>query len=617
MINKLSSWLTIILMAVVFFGLVLLNNLTLSSLRLDLTENQVYTLSEGSKKIIASIDEPINLYFFYSDKASTGMTSLRNYASRVESLLQEYNKVAAGKINLQIVDPEPFSEAEDQANQFGLTAATIGAAGDAIYLGLAATNALDDQQVIPFFDPQQESFLEYELSKLLHQLSESDPVNVTVVSDLPLEGGQNPMSGRFDPAWTFYSQLQQLYRVQKVSGTALELPADTDVLMLVHPKNLSEELLYAIDQYVLNGGKLIGFVDPHNESDQMAMMAGMGTNSSDIARLLAAWGVEFDPSQVVLDASAGLDIRTPNGGVARHFGFLGLGPEQLDRDDVTTAGLEVINGASFGYFKQAEDNQMSWQPLIMSTDNASTTDASGYAMTRDPNELARNFTSDNSPYYLAVRLSGQASSAFSEAPESAKSAEFIDSGNQLNIILVADSDLLADRFWVQQANFFGQTITTPFANNGDFVTNSVENMGGSNALISIRSRGTFARPFTVVEALTVKAEEKFREQEQLLQTQLEETEMQLAQLQGQQSDAGALVLSDDQQRAVEDFMNKKIEIRKALREVRHQLDKDIEQLGNWLKFINIAVMPFVLMLLLLGVARLMRIRSHGDEGVKQ
>lgn len=615
MMNKFASWLTVILVAVVFFALVLLNNLTLSGLRLDLTENQVYTLSEGSKKVIGDIDEPINLYFFYSDKASSGMTSLRNYANRVESLLQEYNKEAAGKINLKIVDPEPFSESEDQANQFGLTAATIGPAGDAIYMGLAASNALDDQQVIPFFDPQQESFLEYEISKLIHKLTVSDAVKVTLVSDLPLEGGQNPMTGRFDPAWTFYSQLQQLYQVEKVAGSAPSLPEQTDVLLLVHPKNLSESMLFSIDQFVMNGGKLMAFVDPHNESDQMAMMAGMGANASQLDTLFGAWGIKFDSQNVVLDASSGLDIRTPNGGVARHFGFLGLGVEQLDRDDVTTAGLEVINGASFGHFSKGEGSQVTLQSLLRSSQNADLLETDSYAMTRDPQELARNFQSENQAYVLAARVTGTATSAFTQVPEGVEGSEIKPDTNQLNLILVGDSDLLADRFWVQQANFFGQTIVTPFANNGDLITNGVENLGGSDALISIRSRGTFARPFTVVEALTVKAEEKFREQEQLLQSQLEETEMQLEQLQAQQSDTGALVLTDEQQLAVEDFMQKKIEIRKALREVRHQLDKDIEQLGNWLKFVNIAVMPLVLMLCLLIVARVLRIKSKGTEGV--
>lgn len=613
MLNKFSTSVIVALVAILFFSLVILNNQLLDSVRLDLTENQVYSLSAGSKNIMDDIDEPINVYFFFSEKSSKGMTSLRNYANRVESLLEEYSKVANGKINLQVIDPEPFSEAEDQANQFGLTAATVGPAGEAIYLGLAATNALDDQKVIAFFDPQQESFLEYEVSKLLYQLASPDPVNVTVLTDLAITGGQNPMTGQFDPAWTFYTQLEQLYSVQKIGSDVESLPTNTDVLVLIHPQSLSETLIYDIDQYVMKGGRVLLFVDPHNESDQMAMMAGGGANGSDLSSLFATLGIEFSSQEVVLDALAGLDIRTANGGVAKHMGFLGLGVEQLDREDVTTAGLEVINGASFGAFSRKDDATSRWLPLLTSSSNATKMNVEQYAMTRDPQELSRDFAASGETYVLAARLSGLANSSFDVAPEGVENTPHVASTSELNVVVVADTDLLTDRFWVQQANFFGQTIFTPFANNGDFITNAVENLGGSNALISIRSRGTFARPFTVVDALTVKAEEKFRQQEQILQQQLAETEAQLAQLQEQQMEGGALVLSPQQQEAVDEFMQKKIEIRKALRDVRHQLDKDIEQLGNWLKFINIAVAPIILMLVLMLLSRLFR-RTSSARG---
>lgn len=608
MMNKLSAPLSAVVLVALFFILVLLNNQLLSSARLDLTQNQVYSLSVGSKKILAGIDEPINLYFFFSDQSSKGMTSLRNYASRVESLLKEYEKAAAGKLKLHLVDPEPFSAAEDQANHFGLTAASLGAVGESIYMGLAGTNAVDDEQVIGFFDPQQESFLEYEISKLIYQLSTPEPVHVSLLTDLPLSGGQNPMTGRADPQWTFYTQLQQLYQVETFGSDANSIPADTDVLIIAHPKNVSESLQFSIDQYVMAGGKLLLFVDPHNESDQMAMMTGMGANSSTLEPLLSAWGIDFDPQQILLDAQAGLDIRAANG-ITRHFGYLGLGTAQLDRDDVTTAGLEVLNGASFGTLRLQQDSQLSWLPLLTSSAASALTDSMGYAMSRDPQALARDFSPDDETYVLAARVSGPAHSAFSTVPEGSAETELVKHSDEINMILVADTDLLSDRFWVQQANFFGQTISTPFANNGDFITNAVENLGGSNALISIRSRGTFARPFTRVQALEVQAERKFREQEKILQNQLDETERQLAQLQSQQGDANTLVLSTEQQQALDSFVQKRIEIRKALREVRYQLDKDIDNLGNWLKFINIVIAPLVLILLLMGLAKGLRRQS--------
>lgn len=610
--HKLTSSVSLFLLIVVFFALVFLNNQLLTSVRLDLTENQVYSLSQGSKQVLKEIDEPINLYFFFSDKASKNMTSLRNYANRVESLLTEYETFANGKLKLQVIDPQAFSEQEDQADQFGLTAANIGAAGEAIYMGLAATNALDEQKVIAFFDPQKEGFLEYEISKLIYQLSEPEPVNITLITDLAIKGGQNPMTGQVDPPWTFLTQLEQLYKVEQLGSETTSLPENTDVLLLVHPTEYSDALLFAIDQYALTGGKVLAFLDAHNESDQMAMMAGPmpSGNSSNLEPLLSAWGVQFDSDNVLLDAMAGLDIRTQEGGVTRHFGFVGLTTEQLDREDVLTSNLEVINGASFGVFSQTENAKTTWLPLIKSTTNTDLMDVATYAMTQDPEELAKAYQSDNQAYILAARLSGQANSAFDKAPEGVDQTEITQSTNKLNVILVGDTDMLADRFWVQQSNFFGQTIYTPFANNGDFITNAVENLGGSDALISIRSRGIFSRSFSKVDELTVIAEQKFRDQEKILQQQLEETEQQLMQLQNQQVEGGALVITPEQQLAIDEFMQKKITIRKSLRDVRHQLDKDIESLGNWLKLINIALAPLFLILFLVLLRGIFRTKPR-------
>jgi len=610
--HKLTSSVNLFLILVVFIALVFVNNQLLSSARLDLTENQVYSLSQGSKQVLKEIDEPINLYFFFSDKASKNMTSLRNYANRVESLLAEYETFANGKIKLQMLDPQAFSEQEDQADQFGLTAANIGVAGEAIYMGLAATNALDEQKVIAFFDPQKEGFLEYEISKLIYQLSAPERVNVTLITDLALKGGQNPMTGQVDTPWTFLTQLEQLYTVEQLGSEVISLPDITDVLLLVHPKEYSDALLFAIDQYALSGGKILAFLDAHNESDQMAMMAGTMTsaNSSDLGPLLNAWGVQFDSNNVLLDAMAGLDIRTQDGGVTRHFGFVGFITDQLNREDVSTSNLEVINGASFGVFSQIKDTQTTWLPLIKSTLNSDLIDTGTYAVTQGPEELAKAYQSDNQAYVLAARLSGQAKSAFDQVPKGAELIEIVKSTDNLNVVLVGDTDMLADRFWVQQSDFFGQTIYTPFANNGDFIINAVENLGGSDALISIRSRGIFSRSFSKVDELTVIAEQKFRDQERILQQQLEETEQQLLQLQNQQIEGGALVLTPEQQLAIDEFMQKKVSIRKSLRDVRHQLDKDIESLGNWLKLINIAIAPFILILLLALLRGIFRIKPR-------
>ncbi|TDF39562.1 ABC transporter [Alteromonadaceae bacterium M269] len=597
--NKISSFIVFLLTAILFFALVVVNNLSLNSVRLDLTENKVYSLSDGSKQILQSLDEPLHLYFFFSDKSSSGMTQLRNYANRVQSLLEEYQSASEGKILLHVIDPEPFSEQEDQAAEFNLTAATVGSLGDSLYLGLAARNSLDDEEITSFFDPSQEQFLEYEISKLIYKLSDPKKVKVTVLTDLPIEGGQNPLTGQFDPAWTFYTQLQQLYDVENISASALELPDDTDVLMIIHPNELSEPLNYAIDQYVMQGKKLVAYLDAHNESDPLAAASGFGqANSSNMQKLLAAWGIEFDSDNVVLDAEVGLEVRTQDGGVARHLGFVGWQQAQFDNEDIVLANLETINGASFGYFSKTENSELKWDPLITSTNNSGLIDNALYAASTDPLALRNQFVNGSERKVVAVRVSGRANSAFDSKLSDESDSEYIARTNQLNAVFVGDTDILTDRFWVSQSNFFGQTIYTPFANNGDFITNIVENLGGSSELIGVRSRGTFARPFIVVDELTFIAEQKFREQEQVLQRQLEETDAQLAQLQAQQGEAGALVISEEQQQALDNFVEKRSEIRKALRDVQHQLDTDIEKLGSWIKFINIAAAPIILVLLL-------------------
>ncbi len=610
--NTFSNPISMLLLVVLFFALVMLNNQLFQSARFDLTEDEVYSLSDGSREILQQIDEPIHLYLFFSDKSSEGLTTLRNYANRVQSLLQEYESASNGLLKLHLIDPEPFSEAEDQAVEFGLTGAALSSSSDAIYFGLAGRNALDDELQIPFFDPQKERFLEYDISQLVYQLSSPDPLTVGVLSGINMAGGQNPMTGQFDPPWRFYSQLQELYEVQSIGPDTSKIPSGIDVLLLVHPKDLSEPMRFAIDQFVLGGGKLVAFVDPHHESNPMSAASGMGANPSDVGNLFESWGIKADLENVLLDAASGLELRTQTG-VVKHVGVIGLDRSLLDEDDVVTSSLDVINGASFGTLDKTDDSQLSMITLVKSSEFSSSVSSMEYAMTRDPQELPGLMGQAQTNYVLAARYSGIAKSAFESGIDAVgggtDKSDHIGEA-EINVIVVADTDVLADRLWVTQANFFGQTIFTPFADNGALLTNAVENMGGSNALISIRSRGTYSRPFTRVQELTVLAEMKFREQEQLLEQQLVETEQTLGELESQNAESGNLVLTKEQRQAIDDFNQQRIDIRKELREVRHRLDKDIERLGSMIKFINIGVMPILLVLLLMFAARALRIRAN-------
>jgi len=607
-VKRVSFTTALVAIAFVFLTLVLLNNVLFNKARLDLTQGNVYSITEGTHQILSEIEEPITLYFFFSNKATEGLTTLRNYANRVKSILQEYELYAGGKIKLQIIDPEPFSEAEDKASEMGLVAAPINATGDSIYFGLAGTNSLDDKEIIAFFDPSQEGLLEYELSKLIHRLSDPTPVKVSVLSSLPIQGGvdprmaANPMAMQMGqsqmlPQWAVLSQLEQLYQVEVLEPTAETIPDDTKVLMLVHPKDLTDAQLFAIDQYVLNGGKTLVFVDPVADSDQQGtnVMGLPSASSSNLDTLFNAWGIEFDNNSVVLDGAKGLEIRMPDGMPGRHIGYLGLDRSNIDELDVITTSLSSINMASAGALRQLDGASTTLSALLTSSEYSDFSDVSRYQMSaQTPDILLSDFTARNANLILAARVSGSANTAFDTLPEGIDGKDWIKSSDDIQLIVVADTDLLTDRFWVQSTNFFGETVLQPFANNGDFVVNAVDNLGGNSALLTIRGRGQYKRPFDVVEQLTVEAEAKFREQEQQLQSQLEETESQLAQLQNQQIDNSALVLTPEQEAAIESFVAKKLAIRKQLREVQHQLNKDIESLGTAVKLLNIAIFPLLL-----------------------
>jgi ABC-type uncharacterized transport system involved in gliding motility auxiliary subunit len=600
-----STALNLSVIALVFLACVFLSNQYMRGINVDLTEDKLYSLSEGTHNILQELESPIELHFFFSDSSTKGMAQLRNYAMQVESLLIKYAELGGENVKLDIIDPKPFSEQEDKAAAFGLTSAGTSPTQDSLYFGLVGENSQGDIMIIGFFDPSKSAFLEYDISKLIYQLSSPEAVRLSIVTDIPIMGEQNPMTGQTLAPNVIYQQLGQLFDVEILSNSAETLPIDTDVLLIAHAQDLNERLLYAIDQFMMAGGKTVVFQDPHFESDSMAMFGAVGANSSNLP-LLEAYGIDVSGQNVVLDSLTALEIRAPQGGFIQHFGFLGLGTQEINRIDVTSGDLETINGASFGKVAINTASSLRLSPLLQSSVNSALLASESYAQIQEPALLTQDFSSSGQRQTLAARISGTAESYFSRDNEIASDTHISQTGS-LNIVVVADADILMDRFWVQQSNFFGQTMFTPFADNGDFVINIVENYGGSENLIGLRGRGTLSRPFTRVDDIAALAQAKFREQENLLQMELQETEMQLAQLQSQQDEA--LALTDEQAQTIDSFVAKRIEIRKALRDVQFQLDKDINALGNKLKLLNIVVSPILLTLILYLLSRLMRRRA--------
>lgn len=593
----------LLLIALAFLGFNILSSQLFGNARLDLTEQKLYTLAEGTERILENLDEPLDLYFFYSDKATKDLAPLRNYARRVEEMLKAYERAADGKLRLHVVDPEPFSEDEDKAAEFGLQAVPLNQAGEQIYFGLAGANAAGDRQVIPFFALDQEEFLEYEISRLVQSLANPELPVVGVLSGLQMNGGFDMMARQPTPPWMILEEIRQLFRIESLQADVDQIPEEVSVLLLVHPKNLPEQTLYAIDQFVLRGGKLLAFVDPLSEADSgMGMLPGeMGEGrASSLEPLFRAWGLRLRSGEVLGDGAYAMAVGMGQGQRAvRHAGWLNLPATAMDQKDVTTAGLETLTVASAGILEPLEDASTRFVPLIQSSRYAMPFDAGRFGSLEDPEELIRELQPTGERYTLAARIGGPAKSAYPDGIEGRKDG--LKEAENINLIVVADTDLLTDRMWVRVQEFFGQRLPQPFADNAGFVINALDNLAGSDALISVRSRGRFSRPFEVVEALQRDAEVRFREKELVLQQRLAETEQKLAVLQQGDDPAKTLELTPEQQATLQQFLQEKLQIRKDLREVRYQLNADIEALGRSLKFINIALIPLLLTLGVLTV----------------
>ena len=591
-----GTGLLVLLLAFIAFNIA--TGVLLPGARLDLTEQKLFTISDGTRDILEELDEPITLYFFFSDRASKDMVVLRNYARRVEEMLREYERVADGKLKLQIIDPQPFSEAEDRAAEFGLQAVPLTQSGDQLYFGLAGTNQLAQRETIPFFALEQEGLLEYELSRLINSLAHPEKTQIGLLAGLPMTGGMNPMTGQPSAPWMAFEQMQQMFDVQNLDSDIDSVPEDIDVLLLVHPKALSEAALFAIDQFVLRGGKLLAFIDPLAESDQSmeAMMEGMADGkASDLGPLLAAWGVQYNPEQVVVDARLGMSVSRGQGQLpARHIGWLEVEPQCMSKDDTVTAPLQLLTVATAGALQPIADASTSFLPLLSSSTNSALVPSSRFSGMQDPEVLLNGFQADDQVYHFAARLQGPAQTAYPDGLESREPA--LPESDNINVLVIADTDMLTDRMWVQVQDFYGQRIPQPWADNGGLLINALDNLSGSEALISVRSRGDFSRPFTVVEDLQRKAERRYRASEQRLQQQLEQTEQRLRELQQGQDPTQLTELSAEQEAAIQGFLDEKLAIRKQLRDVRYELNADIERLGNQLKAINIALVPAVLTL---------------------
>ncbi|MFO7276004.1 MAG: Gldg family protein [Pseudomonadota bacterium] len=617
----------LVALAVLFIGLTILFQQVLRGWRIDLTENRLYTIAPGTERILESLREPINLYFFFTPRATDQYPSLRTYGTRVQEFLEELAARSDGKLRLNVIDPQPFSEEEDRAAELGVRPVPIGSTGTQLYFGLAGTNSTDGRAAIEFFDPAKEEFLEYDVAKLIYQLANPKKPVVGLLSGLQITAGFDPMSGQMREPWIVAAQAQQLFTVRQLDARTLKrVDPEIDVLMLVHPKDLPPAAQFAIDQFALRGGRILAFVDPIAEADTSGadpgnpLSAMFADKSSKPGKLFETWGIEFDPKSVVADAQYGLTVSmSASSPPVRHLGILGLDAASLDQSDVVTSGLSNVNLATAGYLRPKKDAGIEFTPLLQSSTQAAILPADRFTMLSDPSTLRDGFQPTGERYTIAARVTGKVKTAFPDGPpEGVELPEgekpLTESVEPLNLIVFADTDVLADYLWVRHSSFFGQRVAHAWASNGDLVLNALDNLAGSTDLISVRGRATFTRPFERVEALRRNAEARFRAKEKELEEELRATEEKLTQLESQRSsDQGALILTAEQQKEIERFQQEKLRIRKELRDVRLGLDQDIRRLGNTLKATNIVVVPAVYALVALGIGFWRRRRRLAQE----
>lgn len=580
-------------------------------LRKDLTAEKLYTLSPDTVAMLQGLERPVMLKFYYSKSHPDLPAPLKNYIQRTLDFLREAAARSGGKVALDVFDPRPDSEAEEWAQRYGLVPQATGGLGlqPDLYLGLVAV-AGTKEAAIPFLDPTAEPQLEYLLVRLVQEVTQARRPRVGLMSSLPLLGAPpSPFMPARNADWLVVGELKKQYEIVPVAPEVEEIPADLDALLVVHPRELGEQTLYALDQYVLKGGRLLAYVDPmciSEQPDENAM--GMPTLSSDLNRLAGAWGLRVDPAQVAADLAAATPVNLGEGRAERLPAWLTLRAGQnLAKDEIATSSLESLMLPFAGVITGTPAEGLQMQTLVQASSEAVTINA---FQARAAVDLSTRSGAAAPNAALAVRLAGRFKTAFPDgrpppAGQTNATAAAATNGLQVGekdgvVILVADADLLANENSVRGMNLFGQTLYQPFNDNLNFTLNLVEQLAGGPALVGLRSRGQYSRPFERVLAMEQAAQAQWQEEEEKLQQKLQETQRRLNELQSAKSDDQQLVLSAAQKAELEKFRQERFETQRQLKEVRKNLRRSIERLGLTLKVLNLAAVP--LLVAALGLA---------------
>ncbi len=581
--------------------------------RVDLTAEKAFTLSPGTRKILGRLDSRVTVRFYCTQSGATMPPSLRTYAQHVEDLLGEYEQASHGKIVIKKFDPEPDSDAEDSARLDGIEGQPTSAfGGDKVYLGLVVS-MLDQKESIPWLPPERERLLEYDISRAIARVINPTPAVIGVMSALPIFGSApNPMMQQMGQAasepWTFLSELKKDFTVREIPMTATTIDDDIHVLLVVHPRDITDATQYAIDQFVLRGGKLLAFLDPHayfdQKHDQMAQVLGESSGQSSLDKLLKAWGLDMDISKVAADMTfAG---HNPQNGAVMPTVLL-INKDGVNGDDIVTSQIDNLVMPFTGAFTGKAVDGLKETALVHTSPESELVE--GVTASIGAEQIVKDFKAANISYDLAVRLTGKFKTAFPDGPPKAakdekgeaadqsKEPQLKESKTESVVILVGDSDMLNDQVCVQVQNFMGYRLVRPLNGNLNLVQSFVEQLSGDNDLISLRSRASLNRPFTRLNEMEAKAGREWQDKLKELEARKSETETKISQLQASKSGAEQrFILSPEQQQELENYQKAVADVNKDLKSTRKRLRQDTDSLELWTKVANIGAVPVLVAL---------------------
>lgn len=610
--------------SVVLLGIILISINFISGFayfRMDLTEDKIFTLSEGTKNILSNLEDDVLIKFYFSESSADAPFPYKLYGQRIKEMLGEYVSHSDQRINLQVSDPRPDTDDEAGAVRHGLTPVPLGP-GENFYLGMVAIVA-NNEETIPFFSLDRERFLEYDLTRAISQVSATTRPVIGIMSSLPVMGQNIPMQMHQGPRnsqdWLFVQELKSAYEVKKVNTETDQIPEEISLLMVIHPRNFSESAVYAIDQYILNGGRAIIMVDPasnaQQQNDQSNPFMAMMNRSSNLPKLFQAWGVDYDSNRVVGDMALATRVNMGHqGGLQTLPAWLSAQNDSMSQTSVISAKINSMLMVEAGALSKAANSEHEFIPLIQTSENAALLHTQ--SLMSPPGELVKQMPTSGSTKTLAAIVRGRFSSAFSEPPSiesedeqdeeriaaESRRAQLVQRHIQtaqqsVSVMIIADTDFLIDDFCARVINFFGNAMLQPLNDNLAFISNATDFFAGSQDLIAVRSRGQALRPFTRVQQIEQQAQRKWQEEERELTRRLEQIQRRINELQASREDGERTILTPEQRQEILRARKEQSDTMERRRQIRKLLREDIENLGLKVTFINLLTMPLIVTLI--------------------